>query len=51
MNPDELTYAQAEELLAARRGAAPTPRRAGGRTRRASGGTKSRGGSRKAAEA
>jgi DNA topoisomerase I len=51
MNPDELTYAQAEELLAARRGAAPTPRRTGGRTRR--GGartTKSRGGSRKAAE-
>jgi DNA topoisomerase-1 len=51
MNPDELTYPQAEELLASRRGAAPTPRRTGGRTRR--GGartTKSRGGSRKAAE-
>jgi len=52
MNPDELTYPQAEELLAARRGAAPTPRRGGGRSRRAGARTtKSRGGSRKAAEA
>jgi len=50
-NPDELTYAQAEELLAARRGAAPTPRRSGGRSRRAGASTKSRGSSRKAAEA
>jgi DNA topoisomerase-1 len=52
MNPDELTYAQAEELLAARRGAAPTPRRGGGgRSRRAGTTAKARGGSRKAAEA
>ena len=50
-NPDELTYAQAEELLAARRGAAPTPRRSGGRSRRAGASRKSRGSSRKAAEA
>jgi DNA topoisomerase-1 len=51
MNPDELTYAQAEELLAARRGAAPAPRRGGSRSRRGGAGTKSRGASRKAAEA
>jgi DNA topoisomerase-1 len=51
MSPDALTYAQAEELLAARRGAAPSPRRGGGRSRRASGGSKSRRGSRKSAEA
>ena len=52
MNPDAVTYAQAEELLAARRGAAPAPRRGGGRSRRAGGGAqKSRGASRKSAEA
>jgi DNA topoisomerase-1 len=50
MNPDALTYAQAEELLAARRGAAPAPRR-GGRPRRAGAGAKSRSASRKSAEA
>ncbi|HLG58049.1 MAG TPA: type I DNA topoisomerase [Vicinamibacterales bacterium] len=32
-SPESLTYPQAEELLAARRGAAPSPRRAGGRRR------------------
>jgi DNA topoisomerase-1 len=35
MSPDALTYAQAEELLAARRGAAPSPRRSAGRRRSA----------------
>ena len=49
MNPETLTYAQAEELLAARRGAAPVPRRSVA-ARRASAGTKSRG-ARKSASA
>jgi DNA topoisomerase-1 len=50
MNPDALTYAQAEELLAARRGAAPSPRRSGGRRRSAANAKSSRG-ARKSAEA
>jgi len=50
MNPDSVTYEQAEELLAARRGAAPSPAR--GRSRRVAGGGKTRRrGSRKTAEA
>jgi DNA topoisomerase-1 len=51
MNPDALTYAQAEELLETRRGAAPAPRRGGGRSRRAGAGSKSRRASRKSAQA
>ena len=51
MSPDALTYAQAEELLAARRGAAPSPRRSAGR-RRSAAPAKSKGrSSRKTAEA
>ncbi|HVG63594.1 MAG TPA: type I DNA topoisomerase [Hyalangium sp.] len=39
MNPDQLTWEQAQELLAARRDAAPAPKR-GGFKRRAAGGAK-----------
>src|SRR5690348_2220343 len=42
MSPDALTWEQAQELLAARRDAAPSPRRAGGAKRRAAGGARSR---------
>jgi DNA topoisomerase-1 len=49
VNPDAVTYAQAEELLAARRGAAPSPPR--GRRRPAAGAKSARRGSRKSAEA
>jgi DNA topoisomerase-1 len=38
MNPDEVTYEQAMELLAARRDAAPAPRRGGFKRRASSGG-------------
>ena len=51
MNPDELTYAQAEELLAARRGAAPSPPRSGARRRSAGAAKSSRRGARKSAQA
>jgi DNA topoisomerase-1 len=51
MNPDELTYAQAEELLAARRGAAPSPPRSGARRRSAGAAKSSRRGARKSAPA
>jgi DNA topoisomerase-1 len=51
MNPDELTYAQAEELLAARRGAAPSPPRGGGRRRSTGAAKSSRRGARKSAQA
>ena len=51
-SPESVTYAQAEELLAARRGAAPSPRRAGGRRRPSGAALKSRSrGARKAAGA
>jgi DNA topoisomerase-1 len=51
MNPDSVTYEQAEELLAARRGAAPSPPR-GGRFRRGGASARPRGRrSRKVAEA
>src|SRR3954464_2115468 len=39
MNPEQLTWEQAQELLAARRDAGPAPKR-GGATRRATGGAK-----------
>ena len=42
MNPEELTWAQAQELLAARRDAAPSPRRGGFKRRAASGGSKTK---------
>jgi DNA topoisomerase-1 len=51
-NPDSLTYAQAQELLAARRDAGPSPRRMGGRRRAAAESTgRARGSRRKAAGA
>jgi DNA topoisomerase-1 len=50
ISPDVVTYAQAEELLAARRGAAPSPPRGGGR-RRSAGAKPSRRGARKSAGA
>jgi DNA topoisomerase-1 len=51
MNPESVTYAQAEELLAARRGAAPAPPRGGSRRRSAGAGKSARRGARKSAEA
>ena len=52
-NPESLTFEQAAELLEARRNAAPSPRRAGGRRRPAAAapGRATRGTRRKAAEA
>ena len=51
-SPESLTFAQAQELLAARRDAAPSPRRMGGRRRAAAESTgRSRGSRRKAAGA
>jgi DNA topoisomerase I len=51
-SPESLTYAQAQELLAARRDAGPSPRRMGGRRRAAAGSTgRGRGSRRKAAGA
>ena len=47
MSPDELTFEQAQALLAARRDAAPTPRRAGGR--RTTGGSRRTASARKTA--
>jgi DNA topoisomerase-1 len=51
MNPESVTYAQAEELLAARRGAAPAPPRGGSRRRSAGAAKSARRGARKSAEA
>ncbi|HEY1306868.1 MAG TPA: type I DNA topoisomerase [Vicinamibacterales bacterium] len=52
MSPEALTYAQAQELLAARRDAGPSPRRMGGRRRAAAESTgRARGSRRKAAGA
>jgi DNA topoisomerase-1 len=51
-SPESLTFAQAQELLAARRDAAPSPRRMGGRRRAAAESTgRARGSRRKAAGA
>jgi DNA topoisomerase-1 len=50
-SPDALTFAQAQELLAARRDAAPSPRRMGGRRRAAESTGRARGSRRKAAGA
>jgi DNA topoisomerase-1 len=51
-SPESVTYAQAEELLAVRRGAAPSPRRGGGRRRPSGAALKSRSrGARKSAGA
>ena len=52
-SPDSLTYAQAQELLAARRDAPPSPRRMGGRRAAAAAGStgRARGSRRKAAGA
>jgi DNA topoisomerase I len=54
-NPESLTYEQAQELLAARRDAAPAPRRVGGRRRTSAAAAEStgrgRGAKRKAAGA
>jgi len=51
-NPESLTFAEAQELLAARRDAAPTPRHIGGRRRAAAESTgRARGSRRKAAGA
>ena len=43
MNPDAVTYEEAQNLLAARRDAAPAPRRGGGRRRMAGASTRSTG--------
>jgi DNA topoisomerase I len=52
VNPEALTFAEAQELLAARRDAAPSPRRMGGRRRAAAESTgRARGSRRKAAGA
>jgi DNA topoisomerase I len=50
-SPESLTFAQAQELLAARRDAGPSPRRMGGRRRAAESTGRARGARRKAAGA
>jgi len=51
MSPEAVTFAQAEELLAARRGAAPSPPRAGSRRRSGGAAKSARRGARKSAGA